>query len=495
MGRQVVGRFARSFLTQSKQTMSLETFLQILIPIHAALGGLALVAGLAAIGLRKGSDAHRRSGRVFYYAMFGSILSSLLVAVLPGHYSVFLFAIGLFSLYFLVLGKRAIRYPMPGHSFAADRLWHRLMLAVGVAMMGASIWLFEGLQLVLLVFGAVGVGFALTNLNSLKNEADVRQRWLALHIRHIAGAYIAAVTAFFVVNGVLPGLANWFAPGLVGGLLITRAIRRLAQRATLLVLLGLAFGNAQAQSEFTPENTRLIGVKVGLTHTRLQDGRLSGSMVSKWSPKYALSIERRSDKVWSESAWSFTRVNRAKADDFFRISSFYGQFRYAYRRKVGEGLWLGGQTSHQTLLNLPRSRVSLFTNNPISYTLVQSLGPSLAYSTRVGDQFTASAKLETPIVAYLIQPIYGHPYPAAYMKEGVFSPTRSGMAWPMIKSGKVVGLKRFRNLNIVVGLDYLLSSRFSIGLEYHAEMLYANANGKAVRWDAQDLLLRAFWRY
>ena len=43
----------------------------------------------------------------------------------------------------------------------------------------------------------------------------------------MTGGYISAVSAFFVVNDILPGLWNWFMPGIVGGIYINYMIRKL----------------------------------------------------------------------------------------------------------------------------------------------------------------------------------------------------------------------------------------------------------------------------
>jgi uncharacterized membrane protein len=40
-----------------------------LLPIHIAAGGLALVLGAVALRARKGGTVHRRSGLLFVYAM------------------------------------------------------------------------------------------------------------------------------------------------------------------------------------------------------------------------------------------------------------------------------------------------------------------------------------------------------------------------------------------------------------------------------------------
>ena len=95
--------------------------LETLILVHAALGGVALVSGLMAIVTKKGSKTHINSGRLFYYTLGISIVFSLFVAVMPDHYNPFLFSVGIFSVYFIIIGKRAINYKNRLFSFTTDR--------------------------------------------------------------------------------------------------------------------------------------------------------------------------------------------------------------------------------------------------------------------------------------------------------------------------------------------------------------------------------------
>ena len=78
--------------------------------IHVPLGGIALMAGAAALMVKKGAYAHIRLGRVFYFSMLGSAASSAVIAILPGHESPFLLSVGLFSSYFLLSGRRSLFY-------------------------------------------------------------------------------------------------------------------------------------------------------------------------------------------------------------------------------------------------------------------------------------------------------------------------------------------------------------------------------------------------
>jgi hypothetical protein len=467
-----------------------------LILVHAALGGIALLAGAISLIATKGRRWHRTSGSVFYYALLASVILSLGVALTPSHYNPFLFQVGLFSIYFLVQGKRGLLYGRVDHRFHYDRLLHVLMCAVGIAMVGWAFTLPQGIHQVSLAFGLFAIGISVSSLRALRTEQRVRQQWLLWHIRGMVGGYIAATTAFLVVNQWLPGISNWFVPGIVGGAIIAWHAHRVRSRAAsaiaaLLVLCAALPGMAQDASPLPHE--RELSVQIGITRTTVQDGRLSGSAVRKWSPKYDLTLHSQQAKSRSRLELSFSRARKAKADDFFAITSFIGQVNYTYLRHAGSGIWVGGSSRNLTLLNFPVSRTNFFGNNPISYTLAKSLGPALAYTHTSGTQepLRTDATLDLPLLAYVVQPIFGHPYPARYMREGTFSPTRSGIAGAIVTSGKVVGPKRYRNLRLRLGISYDVSPSFRVGMAYHNEAIHANSRGKAVRLHTHDVLFSA----
>jgi uncharacterized membrane protein len=49
----------------------------VLLPIHVAAGGLALVLGAVALSAKKGGTLHRRGGLLFVYANHGPAASML----------------------------------------------------------------------------------------------------------------------------------------------------------------------------------------------------------------------------------------------------------------------------------------------------------------------------------------------------------------------------------------------------------------------------------
>ena len=72
----------------------------VLLPIHIAAGGLALVLGALALSVRKGGPLHRRSGVLFVYAMFAMAVSAALLGNVGG---------GLMTIYFVGTAWMTVR--------------------------------------------------------------------------------------------------------------------------------------------------------------------------------------------------------------------------------------------------------------------------------------------------------------------------------------------------------------------------------------------------
>jgi hypothetical protein len=93
-----------------------------LLPIHIAAGGLALVLGAVALLVKKGGPTHRRSGLLFVYAMVVMATTAAILGNVVG---------GLITLYFVGTALTTVRPASP---------WTRrinaaaLTLAVGLAL-------------------------------------------------------------------------------------------------------------------------------------------------------------------------------------------------------------------------------------------------------------------------------------------------------------------------------------------------------------------------
>jgi len=202
--------------------MELEKIAEILIYyIHAPLGGIALLAGGISLIVKKGNNVHRKSGKVFFYSMLISAITAFIISVLPNHESPFLFSIGLFSTYFLVSGVRSLNYKKKEFQLVYDKIIAYAIFITGLSMVLYPIILQSKLNIILTVFGVVGIVFGLRDLKLFKDIKRLKKSWLKLHLGKMTGGYIASVSAFFVVNQILPGIWNWFVPGIIGSGYIT----------------------------------------------------------------------------------------------------------------------------------------------------------------------------------------------------------------------------------------------------------------------------------
>jgi hypothetical protein len=187
--------------------------------LHIATGFAALAAGTLAMLSRKGGPTHIRAGLVFYWGMVGAGVSALALALLRPN--TFLFTIGVLTLYFVHAGRRALAADAPDWR---DYGGSAGMLAVGAVMIGlggldlagaALVPLPVGLSPVLIAFGAIGAALSALDLRDFRRELQWPEK-VARHLQRMTAGFIAASTAFVVVNGsFLPPLVRWLGPTLL----------------------------------------------------------------------------------------------------------------------------------------------------------------------------------------------------------------------------------------------------------------------------------------
>ena len=204
----------------------METTAKILILVHATFGGIALLTGLISMIAYKGKNLHKKSGKFFVYTMISSGLTAMIIALLPNHESPFLFAIGIFSTYLTLTGYRALRFKRKNISLSVDSTIAWLMVITGFLMIILPTVLTLKFNIVLGVFGILGISLAIQDLMLFRDSKKLRKSWLKLHIGKIMGGYISAVTAFIVVNQFIPGIYGWLAPTLLGSVFIAYWMRR-----------------------------------------------------------------------------------------------------------------------------------------------------------------------------------------------------------------------------------------------------------------------------
>ena len=208
----------------------MEQAIKISIYIHAAFGGIALLSGLISIIAKKGKIIHKKSGLIFFYSMLISGIIAMIVAVLPKHESPFLFAVGTFSLYFVLTGYRALNFKRKNPNLKTDKWISKIMITTGILMIMLPIFLTESINIVLVVFAIIGITFSARDLILYRNSERLRKNWLKLHLGKMLGGYISATTAFVVVNELFPSFYGWFIPGVIGGFIIIYWIRKMNQK-------------------------------------------------------------------------------------------------------------------------------------------------------------------------------------------------------------------------------------------------------------------------
>ena len=199
----------------------------LLIYIHAGFGGIALLLGTLAIVFKKGSVRHKLTGKLFFYSMMISAVTALVIAILPGHQSPFLFSIGLFSIYFLLIGCRALRFKRNIEHVTIETVGNIIMFLISLSMVLLPLIINGTINFVLLVFGIFGILASLNTLRLLIKVNTLKKHWLRMHLGNMMGGYIAAASAFAVVNQILPGIYNWFFFGIIGGFYIYFWMRKI----------------------------------------------------------------------------------------------------------------------------------------------------------------------------------------------------------------------------------------------------------------------------
>lgn len=484
--------------------MTLSNFVYALILFHAALGGVALISGFVAAWAPKGQKTHRVAGKTFFYCGTLSIVVSLCVTCFPGHWNPFLLSIGVFSLYFLIIGFRSVHYKNSNYSVFPDKMVTWIMVVCCVLMIGLPIVISQVINIVTTVFGVLGLVLSYGNFKFYQDVEKTRTQWLRFHIIHMSAGFIALVSAFMVVNNFLPALLNWFLPTLVGTFFIVKNLRKYtsvrwkgALNSSLLLgsIMGLSLG-VSAQDNPSSIKRRDVTLKIGLSRALVMDKRLSGIEHKSWGPRYSISHTEFTQNSRTHFQVDFANPTGSPSSKIFRLKTVNSNVQLTYQRQMAEGVWVGGFMNTHTLINFPKSALaSFFTNNPISYTLTQSIGPAVSFTPGFNSEAPSTGTVQAAALSYVIQPIYGHPYPEKYFKEGVFDPNRTNMTLPLLKSGQLRTVNKLAHFNVQMSLYYVFSNNFKLGMDYNYGYFMANTSGKPVKMKNNDVFVTTGFLY
>lgn len=207
-----------------------------MLVIHIAGGTIALITGLGAMLSKKGGKTHRTFGKIYFWSMTLVFVGALALAI--GHHLTFLLMVAFFSYYMTVRGYRILYLKNLANGQKPNYVDWTITGVSGVFIVFLFFWggyvLIRGeyMGIVGMVFGTTGSSFLYQDLKNFFGAPPEKMHWWYGHIASMGGSYIAAVTAFIVVNFYI-GQFNfvlWVLPGIIGGVLISRTIRKYKAR-------------------------------------------------------------------------------------------------------------------------------------------------------------------------------------------------------------------------------------------------------------------------
>lgn len=201
----------------------MEETIRILIYIHAFFGGIGLITGIGSIIVKKGSPIHKKMGKLFSLGMITSSLISIPISWLPNHENLFLFLIGLFTIYLVLAGNRALTFKIKEKANWIDKMISGSMLLFSLIMIIVGI---QGvlnnnsMSILYLFFGGFGLFLAIKDFIFYKNLRNPKNAWLIAHIGKMIGALIASITAFIIAGLGIGNIIAWTLPTILGTIYI-----------------------------------------------------------------------------------------------------------------------------------------------------------------------------------------------------------------------------------------------------------------------------------
>ena len=216
----------------------MENTIKTFIYIHAFFGGVGLITGIGSILVKKGHLNHKRLGKWFSWSMIISSAISLVVARMPNHINNFLFLIGIFTIYMVLAGNRALTFKSVKKTKAntLDISISGIMALCAFLMIGFGInGLIHGYNqsILFVVFGGFGIFLPYGDYLLFKKTLKNRKLWLINHIGRMLGALIASITAFLVAGMQYDTLWAWLAPTVIGTVYISYWIRKIKGKKKL----------------------------------------------------------------------------------------------------------------------------------------------------------------------------------------------------------------------------------------------------------------------
>lgn len=199
----------------------IESLFNVLLGLHILGGTVGLICGTLIFSLQKGSKTHRILGKLFIPGMLLAGFTSLFMAII--HPNTFLFMVGIFTIYLVGTGARAISSKSAIASQPLDRLLQLGMVISGLSLgFLGSVGVVKGnyFGIVYIVFALIGLLMVMQDFRNSKSQNPSKKTYLSLHLQRLGGGFIASTTAFLVVNFTelpdwLPVWVLWLLPTLL----------------------------------------------------------------------------------------------------------------------------------------------------------------------------------------------------------------------------------------------------------------------------------------
>jgi uncharacterized membrane protein len=190
--------------------------------IHILAGFVAFFIAPIPLLSVKGGKTHRRWGKLYFWGMAVTAASAMVLALWRP--VLFLAFIAVFSFYVAFRGYRVLsqKNPLLGQRpHAID--WAAAMIAFlgGAALIvlgtlqPSQVW--TQLGVVPIFFGILSVVLSANDMRNFMHPPADKKFWWYSHMGGMIGSYIAAVSAFSVVNfHFLPTAVRWLWPSAIG---------------------------------------------------------------------------------------------------------------------------------------------------------------------------------------------------------------------------------------------------------------------------------------
>ena len=188
--------------------------------IHVIAGSIGLFTGTINMIRKKGDKTHKIVGKYFFLSMIINSLAGFLIAAL--HRNIFLLIIAIFSFYMTATGQRILslkRIDKGQNAKPVDWILTILMsfLTLVFVILAFRLLIYnKDFGTVLIVFAAISGFMVKKDISIYQGNIKQKNYWLLIHLQRMIGAYIAALTAFLVVNNTyLPPVFAWLLPTVI----------------------------------------------------------------------------------------------------------------------------------------------------------------------------------------------------------------------------------------------------------------------------------------